>query len=457
VERTGIRGADARAAARVGRTDLHALLQSANPFRDRWYAVAPVADLPTDRPYGIELFNTPLVVFHDKISGRWHCLLDRCRHRGAALSCGTATGDGTITCLYHGWRYDPGGLCIDVPSVPGFRPSQRLRVERFATEVRGRILWVFAGDPEAADPATIPPLPWGEGGYQAVLFVRDTAFDWLIYNEHNADRHHLRFAHARTLGPAPDPDGPPCRLPGPAEAGLHYRQRLVSASGRSYESTSSFFFPATVVASMKKSGREQGISFTVTPLAHGRCRVIFLYFRAQPLPIPAFLFHIVFARVTEEDALLVRSQMKRLADEQQSAEEAFTVVPADAMARDYRAWLRESGGLFWQHEVNAQMQAVPCRQPRSLAPASASPYRRWESCLDLVDRRTQHFQLCHTCLRAHRRLGWFRATAAALALAVGLASAWPGGARPGLLLAVGLALTAWLADHLRRLLDGRRF
>src|ERR1700759_2670767 len=90
-------------------TTLFTIISSENPFRNRWYAIAPLNDIPLDRPYGIELFNTPLVVFFDQSKGTFHCILDRCRHRSASLSCGTISKDGNITCLYHGWQYDGDG------------------------------------------------------------------------------------------------------------------------------------------------------------------------------------------------------------------------------------------------------------------------------------------------------------------------------------------------------------
>src|SRR5438034_8931616 len=102
---------------------LFSIIETANPFRNHWYAVAPIGDLPVDRPYGIELFNTPLVVFLDRKHDVWRCMLDRCRHRCTSLSCGSVSPDGTIACLYHGWTYDGEGYCVHIPSLPNFHRS----------------------------------------------------------------------------------------------------------------------------------------------------------------------------------------------------------------------------------------------------------------------------------------------------------------------------------------------
>lgn len=445
-------------------SNLFTIISSESPFRNQWYAVAPLADLPQDRPYGIELFNTPLVVFFDRIQKTWNCILDQCKHRCATLSCGTVSADGTLTCFYHGWQYDGKGYCVNIPSIGACRKNDKLKVDHFAIHVQAKILWVFAGLPENADVSKMPPTPWGDPKLQSCLFVRDTEFDWLIYNEHNMDRDHLTTAHAKTLKMLPKPAGPPTRIWGPdpdARRGFHYLQALSSSSGEQYYSTASFYPPATTIATEDRRGCQQGICFTVTPLAYGRCRLIFLIFRAKRLPVPEFLFHITFARVTEEDAILVRSQMKRLADRDLAADEAFVSVPVDNAPRDYRAWLRATGGICWQHEVNQHVKDHSPVQARTLARASTSIYKRWEGNMHLACRYSQHFRICRTCQEAHKnlsdaRLCLFLLAALTLMFLVhaGAKTAWPVFCLAGLMTFSG---GTFLSHYLIQLLEGQRF
>jgi phenylpropionate dioxygenase-like ring-hydroxylating dioxygenase large terminal subunit len=58
-------------------------------WRKQWYAVAYVDDVDTSRPYACTVLGTPLAVWKDA-AGAWHCLEDRCAHRGAPLSGGHA-------------------------------------------------------------------------------------------------------------------------------------------------------------------------------------------------------------------------------------------------------------------------------------------------------------------------------------------------------------------------------
>lgn len=443
-------------------SNLFTIISSENPFRDQWYAVAPLADLPQDRPYGIELFNTPLVVFFDKAKGTWNCILDQCKHRCATLSCGTVSADGILTCFYHGWQYDGKGHCVNIPSVPSFRRNDKFKIDHFAVHIQARILWVFAGHPEAADVTKMPPTPWGDPKFQSCLFVRDTEFDWLIYNEHNMDRDHLTTAHAKTLQMLPKPVGAPTRMRDPGAdgaRGFHYLQQLQSSSGQRYCSTASFYPPATTIASEERRGNAQGICFTVTPLAYGRCRLIFLIFRSKKLWVPDFLFHITFARVTEEDAILVRSQMKQLAARDLGPDKAFVAVPADNALRDYRTWLRKTGGIFWQEEVNQHVRDYSSVQARTLARPSTSIYKKWEGNMHLACRASQHFRICRTCQVALRGLSYARLcflllTALTLIFLLHAGARWSAFGLAALLFLAGGAV---LSDHLARLVKGQRF
>lgn len=448
-------------------TTLFSIISSENPFRNRWYAIAPLNDIPLDRPYGIELFNTPLVVFFDQSKGSFHCILDRCRHRSVSLSCGSISNDGNITCLYHGWQYDGEGKCVKIPSISNYRGSNKLKLEHFRTHVAARILWVFAGRPEDADVGKLPHLPWSDPSYTAYIFLRDTEFDWIIYNEHNADQYHLNFSHPTTLKRSPIPVRPPVRVP-PSESSqdaqrFHYTQELSNQAGARAEAHTRFYPPSIVVVRQDNAAKNRvhGVSFIVTPLAYGRCRVIFVLYRSHKLPVPTFMFHITFARVTEEDAILVRSQMKHLASQNLTADEAFCNVAADTVASDYRKWLRESGGLFWQRELNQRVKDYRAAQARTLAPRSASIYARWEGNMHLVSRDAQHFRLCRSCQDAYRKFRTARMASSAVAVLSAITSfLWR--TNPGVAISLGAlslvaVIVAVLSDHVTRVLRGQRF
>ena len=55
----------------------------------------------------------PVVVTRDR-SGQLHCVINSCRHKGAAVFATERGSRRYHTCPYHGWVYDSGGKCIDI-------------------------------------------------------------------------------------------------------------------------------------------------------------------------------------------------------------------------------------------------------------------------------------------------------------------------------------------------------
>ena len=69
------------------------------------------------------LLGEKLIAFRDT-EGRVGVMDHRCPHRCASLFLGR-NEEGGIRCIYHGWKYDVAGNCIDMASVVGrFRDSR---------------------------------------------------------------------------------------------------------------------------------------------------------------------------------------------------------------------------------------------------------------------------------------------------------------------------------------------
>ena len=82
-----------------------------------WQPVALVEELDPRRPIvPVKLLGEDFVLFRDP-QGRYG-LLDRdCPHRGADLAFGRLEGGG-LRCAFHGWLFDAGGQCLDMPAEP---------------------------------------------------------------------------------------------------------------------------------------------------------------------------------------------------------------------------------------------------------------------------------------------------------------------------------------------------
>src|SRR6202020_1906570 len=73
---------------------------------------------PDDPPIRIRVLGEELVAFRDT-TGRVGLVDAFCAHRRAPLFFGRSEECG-LRCIYHGWKYNTDGQCIDLPSEPAF-------------------------------------------------------------------------------------------------------------------------------------------------------------------------------------------------------------------------------------------------------------------------------------------------------------------------------------------------
>ena len=93
-------------------------------FRRFWLPVLLSQELPEPDcpPVRVKILGEDLVAFRDT-DGRVGLLDPRCPHRGADLFFGRNEECG-LRCVYHGWKFDVDGRCVDMPTLPpesGFR------------------------------------------------------------------------------------------------------------------------------------------------------------------------------------------------------------------------------------------------------------------------------------------------------------------------------------------------
>jgi len=92
----------------------------------------PLSAFGLDRRTVVDVGGREVVVF--LVEGRAHAFANACPHEGNPLALGDIAGP-TLTCSFHGWRFDlETGACL-VGNAPA---------ERFAAEIRGDEVWVSA-------------------------------------------------------------------------------------------------------------------------------------------------------------------------------------------------------------------------------------------------------------------------------------------------------------------------
>ena len=112
-------------------------------------------------PVRQRILGENLVVFRDS-DGRIGVLDEMCPHRKASLAFGRNEECG-LRCLYHGWKFDVDGNCVDMSSEPpGSILAQKVKQKSYPAHEASGFVWVWMGNAEARpefDPPVFQPTP----------------------------------------------------------------------------------------------------------------------------------------------------------------------------------------------------------------------------------------------------------------------------------------------------------
>src|SRR6202790_3181178 len=125
-----------------------------NLMRQYWLPAAMSSELkPDGEPMRLMLLGEQLIAFRDS-AGRVGVMDHKCPHRCASLFLGRNEENG-IRCVYHGWKYDTDGNCIDTPNISGSPDfKHHIKAKAYRTVERNGLVWVYMGERQEA-----PPLP----------------------------------------------------------------------------------------------------------------------------------------------------------------------------------------------------------------------------------------------------------------------------------------------------------
>jgi vanillate O-demethylase monooxygenase subunit len=164
-------------------------------LKNAWYMAAWEEEVEGDQRLARQLLDEPWVIYR-KEEGGYTILADRCPHRLAPLSLGKREGD-ALVCPYHGLAFGPGGQCLRNPFSDLIPPNAVVRT--VPAVARYGAIWFWPGDPDRADPATIPdfsilddPKPMHRGR---------TRFEahYEIITDNLMDLSHAEFIHKETF------------------------------------------------------------------------------------------------------------------------------------------------------------------------------------------------------------------------------------------------------------------
>jgi phenylpropionate dioxygenase-like ring-hydroxylating dioxygenase large terminal subunit len=169
-------------------------------MRQYWIPAALSSELERDSaPIRLMLLGEKLIAFRDS-TGHVGVMDHRCPHRCASLFLGR-NEEGGIRCIYHGWKYDVAGNCIDMPNVlPHEDFSRKVKAKAYKTVERSGLVWVYMGSRAEAPPLPaleILEIPNDEIG--VTLIQREC--NYLQALEGDIDTSHFGFLHAGHVDP----------------------------------------------------------------------------------------------------------------------------------------------------------------------------------------------------------------------------------------------------------------
>src|SRR6185295_8264790 len=219
----------------------------------RCYWIPAVLSSEVERdgpPVRLKLLGEKLIAFRDS-AGRVGVMDHRCPHRCASLFLGR-NEEGGIRCVYHGWKFDVGGNCVDMPSVPPDQDfKQKVKAKAYPAVERGGVVWVYMGSRALPQLPAFEILNMPQDEIRVVFVMRSCNYLQAIEGE--LDTSHFGFLHAGHVDPDELAEEEPLRYTVisrhpdyhlvDAPWGTQYASYREAAPGKTYWRFANFLFP----------------------------------------------------------------------------------------------------------------------------------------------------------------------------------------------------------------------
>jgi phthalate 4,5-dioxygenase len=222
-------------------------------FRRFWHPVLLTEELPQPdgTPVRLRVLSEDLVAFRDT-HGQVGILDAFCAHRRAGMFFGRNEQCG-LRCVYHGWKFDVHGNCVDMPTEP--RDStfkDKVKIKAYPTVEYGGCIWVYMGPPDRQP--TLPHLEWARvPDSQRVLSRWIQECNYMQAVEGEIDSAHVSWLHAPLqvdnspfrgrFNDAIISDGAPKLTVKPTDYGFCYGARRDADSGEYYWRVTHWLLP----------------------------------------------------------------------------------------------------------------------------------------------------------------------------------------------------------------------
>jgi len=169
-------------------------------MRRFWWPLCLSTELPErdGAPLRVRILGEDLTAFRDT-EGNVGLIDAFCPHRRAPLFFARNEECG-LRCVYHGWKFDRHGNCVDMPSEPaGTTLQAKVKILAYPTVEKGGVVWCYMG-PKEQQPEQ-PDFEWTRAP-KTHRYVSKTFenCNWLQGVEGGLDTSHSSFAHYNKLG-----------------------------------------------------------------------------------------------------------------------------------------------------------------------------------------------------------------------------------------------------------------
>ena len=166
-------------------------------MRRYWVPALLASELPEPdcAPVRVRLLGEQLVAFRDT-QGRVGLLSEFCPHRLTSLFFGR-NEEGGLRCVYHGWKFDTAGNCLDMMNEPpGSDYHTKIKTTSYPVVEMGDLIWAYLGPAEKQPPH--PKFEWTQvpESHRLVTKVWQEC-NWLQGLEGGIDTAHAPILHRR--------------------------------------------------------------------------------------------------------------------------------------------------------------------------------------------------------------------------------------------------------------------
>ncbi|MBR8833050.1 MAG: Rieske 2Fe-2S domain-containing protein [Stigonema ocellatum SAG 48.90 = DSM 106950] len=381
-------------------------------WRNCWYPVTFVQDLPKNDLYSFSLYAEPLVLYRNQ-DGKLGCLADCCPHRAAKLSDGQII-DGRIECLYHGWQFGVDGQCLHIPQLPqDAKIPTHACVKSFKVVERQGIVWMWAGNPETADEKLILTIPELDNpAFVSIDIMTDRPYDQGFCIENLLDPAHFPISHHGSDSDRKNAQPLEFEVLQTSIAGFTGRYRNAGKPNENWIDLD-FFAPNLIqyrLYNIGKLGNQAGLASYPLPLSQGRCRVLSRFYRnfsTWKIKLqPRWWTHFYRSRVLEEDMYFLSGAQAEVERLGQSLKKLYLPLKtSDTLVLEYRKWLDKYGSSLPFYRGYATSKLNVSSENEASTPSS-------------LDRFERHTKICGSCHQAYQGTKLVQQTLIGVAIAL---------------------------------------